>query len=292
MADSGRRAPGAERGVSWFPGHMLKAQKRLAEEVKHVDVVLELRDARLPLLSANPLLEKIAAHRPRLVLLNKASLADPRATAAWSAYFTARKVPFLFLDADSGKALNLILPHVDRVTQPLLERYRARKIRPPQPRLMIAGMPNVGKSTLINRLVHSNRQKVAPMPGVTRHAIWIGLKERYQLMDTPGVMLPRIATEDDAIRLCWIGAIKDSIVGAERAALALLAFILAHRPVDIAPLTGGAATPEAALDAIGRARGLLATGGAVNLTAAAESVLHLYRSGELGRYTFELPPGR
>ena len=290
MSETGRRQPGEVRGVSWFPGHMLKAQKRLGEEVKNTDVVLELRDARLPLLSANPVLEQLSGNRPRLVLFNKASLADPQASAAWSAYFEARKLPFLFLDADSGKALNLILPHVDKVTQPLLERYRGRGIRPPMPRLMIAGMPNVGKSTLINRLVHANRQKVAPMPGVTRHVSWINLKDRYQLMDSPGVMLPRIASEDDAMRLCWIGAIKDNILGADRCAFSLLTFILAHRPAALAQFTGNVDSPQAALDAIGRARGLLVAGGTVNLGAAAEWLLQHYRSGGLGRFTFELPP--
>lgn len=277
--------------VSWFPGHMLKAQKRLARDIGQVDVVLELRDARLPLLSGNPELARIGAAKPRLVLFNKAALADPRRTAQWSRHFQAQGLPFLFLDADSGKALNLILPQVEQLVAPLLARFRARGVRPPLPRLMVAGMPNVGKSTLINRLVRSTRQKVAPMPGVTRHATWVNLKDRYLLMDTPGVMLPRITREEDALRLTWIGAIKDSILGAEWAALALLAFILAERPRDLAPwvASGEPATPEVILERIGRQRGLLATGGTVNRSLAGEWLLNHYRQGHLGRYTFEAP---
>ncbi len=281
-----------ERAVSWFPGYMLKAQKRLAEAAKQVDVVLELRDARLPLLSGNPELQSLLGQRARLLLFNKASLADPQATAAWTRYFAAQGLPCLFLDADSRKALNQILPQVDLLVAPMLSRYRARDIRPPQPRLMIAGMPNVGKSTLINRLVHSHRQKVAPMPGVTRHAAWVSLKDRYQLMDTPGIMLPRIAREEDAMRLTWIGSIKDTILGAERAALALLEFILAHRPGDLAPWlqAGEPAQAAALLDRVGMQRGMLGHGGAVNRAQAGEWLLHHFREGKLGRHTFELPP--
>jgi ribosome biogenesis GTPase A len=286
-------ASGDERAVSWYPGHMLKAQKRLAEDAKQVDVVLELRDARLPLLSGNPEIQRIIGPKARLVLFNKASLADPQRTAAWTRYFAAQGLRCLFLDADSQKALNLILPHVDALVAPLVERYRARDIRPPQPRLMIVGMPNVGKSTLINRLIHSHRQKVAPMPGVTRQAVWVNLKQRYQLMDTPGVMLPRIAREEDALRLTWIGSIKDTILGAERAALALLQYILSEAPADLAQwmdASVGEPGPADILDRVGTQRGMLGPGGNVNRNLAAEWLLHHYRDGQLGRYTFEPPP--
>jgi ribosome biogenesis GTPase A len=293
MADSGRREADTARAVSWYPGHMLKAQKRLAEDAKQVDVVLELRDARLPLLSGNPEIQRIIGPKARLVLFNKASLADPQRTAGWSRYFAAQGLRCLFLDADSGKALNLILPHVDALVAPLTERYRARAIRPPQPRLMIVGMPNVGKSTLINRLVHGHRQKVAPMPGVTRQAVWVNLKSRYQLMDTPGVMLPRIAREEDALLLTWIGSIKDTILGAERVALALLQYILAAAPADLSQwmdASVGQPGPGDILDRIGTQRGMLGPGGMVNRNLAAEWLLHHYRDGQLGRYTFEAPP--
>jgi ribosome biogenesis GTPase A len=288
-----RGTPDTEaRGISWYPGHMLKAQKRLAEDVKQVDVVIELRDARLPLLSGNPEITRIIGGRPHLLLFNKVSLADPQRTAAWTTYFAAQGLTCLFLDADSGKALNLILPEVDALVAPMLKKFRDRHIRPPQPRLMIVGMPNVGKSTLINRLVHATKQKVAPMPGVTRQAVWVNLKDRYLLMDTPGIMLPRIQGEDDAIRLTCIGSIKDSILGAERAALALLAFILADRPGDLAEWTDPASppTPQAILERVGLQRGILGPGGAVNRNSAAEWLLHHFREGGLGRHTFETPP--
>jgi ribosome biogenesis GTPase A len=271
---------------------MLKAQKRLIRDIQQVDVVLELRDARLPLLSGNPEITRIASSRPRLVLFNKSSLADPACTARWSRYFETQGLYFLFLDADSGKALNLILPQVDRLVAPMLAKFRARSIRPPLPRLMVAGMPNVGKSTLINRLVHSAHQKVAPMPGVTRHAAWVNLKGRYLLMDTPGVMLPRIEQAEDALRLTWIGAIKDTILGAERAALALIAFILENHPQSLAPwlVASEPAIPKVILERMGRQRGLLSRGGAVNRNLAGEWLLNHYRQGHLGRYTFEPPP--
>jgi ribosome biogenesis GTPase A len=271
---------------------MLRAQKQLAEDVKHVDVVIELRDARLPVLSGNPELTRIVGGRPHLLLFNKVSLADPHRTAGWTRYYAAQGLTCQYLDADSGKALGLILPHVDTLVAPMLKKFRDRGIRPPQPRLMIVGMPNVGKSTLINRLVHHNRQKVAPMPGVTRQAVWINLKDRYLLMDTPGIMLPRINGEEDAIRLTCIGSIKDSIIGAERVALVLLAFIIAERPGDLGEWTdpGTPPTPAAVLDRVGMQRGMLGPGGVVNRNSAAEWLLHHFREGGLGRHTFEAPP--
>ena len=282
-----------ERAYSWFPGHMLKAQQRLAEEVKQVDVVLEVRDARLPRLSGNPELGRLVGERKRLILLNKASLADPAPTAAWARHFAAAGLACLVVDADSGSGLAQILGAVAPLVEPRLAAYRARGIRPPPPRLMVLGMPNVGKSTLINRLVHSNRQRVAPMPGVTRHLTWVTLGGRYLLLDTPGVMLPRIATEADALALGWIGTIKDAVLGPERLATALLTHILAHAPERLRPWYPDGVPPgsggAAALEHIGRHGGFLAAGATVNRALAAEWLLGQFREGKLGRFTLEAP---
>jgi len=284
----------AERAFSWFPGHMLKAQQRLGAEIAQADLVLELRDARLPLRSANPALAQISGTRPRLVVLNKASLADPRASAAWQAAFAAERVQHLFVDADSRQGMAQLLTQIAALTRAGQDRLRSRAIRPPPPRVVIVGLPNVGKSTLINRLAKRQRAKTAPMPGVTRHLTWIAVADHFLLLDSPGIMLPRIDSERDALALTWIGAIKDTVLGPERVTGALLAHILEH-PVDLPihtwwPAEWSSRTASELLEHVARQRGFLAAGGGVNLAKTAQFVLEQYRMGNFGRITFDEPP--
>ena len=288
-------APGTSRpAVSWFPGHMHKAQRRLARELQHIDAVLELRDARLPLTSGNPELLRLTGERPRLLLLNKASLAEPATTRAWIARFESVGVPALALDADSRSGLNLIFPPLKLLTAAWGERYRRRGMRPPQLRLMVVGMPNVGKSTFINRLIRQNRLKTAPMPGVTRGVTWVQLGTDYLLMDTPGVMLPRIDDEATAQRLGWIGALPDATLGAEALALSLLAWLLPRAGPALARHyglhDGAPPDPPAWLAEFCRQRGFLLAGATPELHRGAEALLIDFRAGRLGRYTLELPP--
>jgi ribosome biogenesis GTPase A len=270
---------------------MRKAQKRLGEELKQSNLVLELRDARLPVRSANPELETIIGPRPRLVVLNKASLADGHATAAWQRRFDAEGLSHLFVDADSRQGLAALLTRVTELAKPGQDRLLARGIRPSPPRVVIVGLPNVGKSTLINRLAKRQRAKVAPMPGVTRHLTWIPVEDRFQLMDSPGIMLPRIATEADALALTWIGSIKDTILGAQRVAEALIEHLIAHAvalpPHSWWPEDWQACSAAAVLEQVARQRGFLATGGTSDLIKTAQFVLDQYRAGHLGRVTFD-----
>jgi ribosome biogenesis GTPase A len=285
---------GAERAFSWFPGHMLKAQQRLGDEINQADLVLELRDARLPLRSANPALALLAGTRPCLVVLNKASLADPSASEAWHATLASQRLPHLFVDADSRQGLALLLTQIAALTRPGQDRLRARAIRPPPPRVVIVGLPNVGKSTLINRLAKGQRAKTAPMPGVTRHLTWIAVGDEFLLLDSPGIMLPRIANERDALALTWIGAIKDTILGPQRVTEALLTHLLAH-PVNLPahtwwPPDWRSRTVTQLMQHVARQRGFLAAGGSVNLPKTAQFVLEQYRMGHFGRITFDDPP--
>ena len=284
--------------VSWFPGHMHKAAQRLGREMQHIDAVLELRDARLPATSGNPELERLIGPRPRLLLLNKAALADPAATRAWQEHFERQGLTALALDADSGSGINLIFPPLRRLTASWAERFRRRGMRPPHLRLMVVGMPNVGKSTFINRLIHENRLKTAPLPGITRTVSWVQLRGDILLMDTPGVMLPRIDDEAAAHRLGWIAALPDAALGAEALALSLLAHLLpltgarlaAHYGLAV-PAANGPAEPTAWLEAFCRARGHLLPGGAPELHRAGAMLLVDFRAGKLGRFTLERPPG-
>jgi ribosome biogenesis GTPase A len=280
--------------VSWYPGHMHKAQQRLRREMEDIDAVLELRDARLPATSGNPELARIAGPRPRLLLLNKAALADPAATRAWQAFYEAQGVPTLALDAESRSGLNLIFPPLRALTTVWAERFRRRGIRPPHLRLMVVGMPNVGKSTFINRLVREHRLKTAPMPGVTRSVAWVQLRNEMLLLDTPGVMLPRIDDETAAQRLGWIGALPDAALGAEALATSLLAWLLPRGAAALADHYGLEAPPSEAapwLAALCRKRGFLLPAGGLELHRGAETLLADFRAGKLGRYTLEAAPG-
>lgn len=274
---------------------MHRAHKRFAREIKNVDVVIEMRDARLPELSGNPELDSLIGKRGRLLLLNKSALAHPATNNKWKAHFESAGVPTLLLDADSGSSLNLIYPLIRELVAPGQQALRKRGIRPPLQRLMIAGMPNVGKSTLINRMVGGKKQRIAPEPGVTKAVSWVTLKGKFLLMDTPGVLLPKLDDMHTAMRLGWIGAIRDDMIGEERLALSLLAYLSEVANSELAAQYGVDPTSTAdsmeLMEAIGLRRGLLRRGGQVDTSRVAAAILGDFRRGALGRHTLESPPG-
>jgi ribosome biogenesis GTPase A len=269
---------------------MHKAQERLKRELQTVDLVLEVRDARVPRLSGNSELQEIIGQRRKVILFNKSQLADPAASRQWDAHFTSLGVPHLFLDADSKRAINLILP---LLREGLAERdatFKKRGMRAPLYRLLVLGMPNVGKSTLINRLAGRSRLKTAPEPGVTRNVTWLNL-----LADSPGIMLPRLPDERTALKLGWIGAIRDSVVGELRLAVSLVDYLVGEGHGTALHAAYGTTTtrdapPEAWLDDMALARGLLATGQTPDRHRAGTTLLNDFRAGSLGRFTLELAP--
>jgi ribosome biogenesis GTPase A len=273
---------------------MHKAQKRLAKEIRNSDAVIEMRDARLPMISGNPELGNIISGRKRLILLNKSSLSHPGSNRAWQEYFHRHGLTSLFIDADSRSGLNLIFPPLKNLLSESGAKYRRRGIRPPMPRLMVVGMPNVGKSTFINRLIRENRLKTAPTPGVTRGVQWVQLKNEYLLMDSPGVMLPRITSDAVAHRLGWINAIRDSIIGPERLVETLLDWLSANHAEAIEyyglPGTGEEFRATDWLLGLCEKRGFLLGGGHPDLQRGAEVVLQDFRNGKLGRFTLEENP--
>lgn len=290
---SRKHEPAKPAPYTWFPPHMLRAQKRLLEEIKTADLVLEVRDARLPRLSANPQLQRIVAGRQRLIIFNKASLADPQDNARWRRNMERMAVQALFLDVEEPSAANHILTRSKSILRPWAAAFRARNIRPPPPRLMVIGIPNVGKSTLVNRLLHSKRQQVAPHPGVTRRSVWVQLKGRMSLLDSPGVLLPRIESERDAFRLSWTGAIPDRIVGGERLAVELIRDLSQRERAAMfdnptIPISRSD-IPELILEKFAVARNMTIKGGKPDLTRAAELLLRDFRRGVLGAITFERP---
>ena len=288
---SGDSEPGQGAGVSWFPGHMYKAQKRLTEEVRHCDLVLEMRDARLPAKTGNPDLLRIIGEKKRIVLLNKQALADPERIKIWTEYLINSRVPYLFLDADTRQGMDALFQKIKESTRTIGDKFRARGMRPPLPRLMVVGMPNVGKSTLINRILQKNRLKTAPTPGETRGINWVQLKQQMLLMDSPGMMLPKLERETEAFPLGWIGCIRDRVLGVQRLAETLLSELEAEYPgllkTHLPEWLPG--QEEASLLAIGQSKGYLRSGAEVDLHKAGEWILREFRRGAFGRVTLELP---
>lgn len=304
------------QNIQWFPGHMAKTRRKIGESLSLVDAVAEIVDARIPASSRNPELAGILAGKPALILLNKADLADPAATAAWMQKYKAEKVLPLQVDCKTGRGLREFRPAVRQLLADRLEQYRKKGMEGKPLRVMVVGIPNVGKSSFINRLAGGSRAKVEDRPGVTRGNQWFKVADDLELLDTPGVLWPKF--DDPAVgeRLAFTGAIKDQVVDTETLAAALLAYLgrqyasllqgrYGFSPADI-PLeeddmlltedTGGTDGKEirwgyAMLTAIGERRRMFISGGEVDTARAAAILLDEFRSGKLGRISLEWPEG-
>ena len=219
--------------IQWFPGHMAKARREITEKLRYVDMVFELVDARLPLSSRNPMMDDIVQQKPRLILLNKADLADPRETDKWKHYFEEKGHAALVINSHEGKGIKQIVPKCKEVLKEKRERQQAKGMKPQAIRAMVIGIPNVGKSTLMNRLVKKNIAKTGNKPGVTKGQQWLKAGNDLELLDTPGILWPKF--EDQAIgkKLALTGAIKDNLLHLDDLAIYGLEFFGAHYPKDI-----------------------------------------------------------
>ena len=280
--------------INWYPGHMLKAKKELAKQLKRVDVVLEMRDARIPVSSANHDFEKLLQQKKRILLFNKTNLADEDTTRKWKAYFKNMDTPFLFVDALNKQNLQEILPLSRKLMQEKWSNFRKRGIRPPSLKLLITGIPNVGKSSLINRLSRRKAAETGPTPGVTKHQDWIKLGKDVELLDTPGILWPKIENREAGLRLTITGAIKDSIVGTSLLSDYLLGILMLKAPERL--LQNYQLTeenlellPADLLEKIAENKGCLKGGGAIDHPRAESLVLRDFRAGKLGRLSFDLP---
>lgn len=294
-----REAPGrSPAAFSWYPPHMHRAHKRFLQEIKHAELIVEMRDARLPLGSANPELAQLSQGKRRLLIFNKASLASAAASKAWREHYSDRDTPALFLDVERRGSARRVLELAEKLTRPMGASFTRREIRPPPPRAMVIGIPNVGKSTLVNRLLRRKLLATGPQPGVTRASAWVPIKGHLAVLDTPGVLLPRIETEAEACRLGWIGALPQHLIGAERLAESLLEWLLAQNHHLFAAHYGlnldrTAESPETAgvrvLADIAAARRLLTRHGEPDVARTAVLLLNDFREGKLGRLTIEWP---
>ncbi len=281
--------------IQWFPGHMAKTRRLIGANLKLVDAVTEIVDARAPLSSRNPEMNSMTRGKPRIVLLNKCDLADERATQLWINYFRKNGAEAIAVDCKSGKGLKSFLPAVKtKVLKELIEKRERGGMVGASVRLMIVGIPNVGKSSLINRLAGSKRAKVEDRPGVTRTKQWVKLDSNTELLDMPGVLWPKFEDQEAAIRLAFTGAISDDILDIETLAMKLLVYLKENYPQSLTERYKIEMDAEASglelLEAIGKKRGMMIAGGEINTERAAITVLDEFRSGKLGRLTLELPP--
>ena len=282
------------QSIQWFPGHMAKTLRLMRESLPLVDVLVELCDARIPRSSRNPEIDKLAGTKPRVILLNKADAADERATAAWIGHYRAQGLPALATDCRIGKGLGGFLPMVRSALSEELARRERRGMAGMPIRMMIVGIPNVGKSSLINRLAKSKRAKVEDRPGVTRGRQWVSLDTGVELLDMPGVLWPKFEDQTVGEHLAFTGAVKDDVLDIELLAMRLLETLGQHYPQLLISRYGlpedfTAREAYEVLELVGKRRGMLLGGGTVDTERAAIMLLDEFRSGKLGKITLEWP---
>lgn len=282
--------------IQWFPGHMAKTLRMMETEIQNVDASLILLDARIPLSSLNPEIERITARKPRLYVLNKADLADPDVTAAWGRYFRLADAGCVAISARQKGGTAAVKSAIEKELTALLERRQVKGMAGAKIRLMLCGIPNVGKSTFINTFVGSARAKAADRPGVTRGKQWVGT-DRYDLLDMPGVLWKKFDSKQIASNLAFIGSIKDDILDIEELAMELLDEVRRNYPQKVAERyklgeEQLALPPYELLEAIGRKRGMLVSGGEVNTERAAIMLVDEFRASKWGRISLEKPPVR
>ncbi|MEK4711311.1 MULTISPECIES: ribosome biogenesis GTPase YlqF [Sporosarcina] len=276
--------------IQWFPGHMAKARREVTEKLKLVDIVFELIDARLPLSSRNPMIDEVIHQKPRLLILNKMDLADETETARWIRYFEAQGMRAVAINSFEGRGLQTVIKAAKEILEPKLERMRSRGIRPGAMRAMIVGIPNVGKSTLINRLAKKNIAKTGNTPGVTKAQQWIKYEKELELLDTPGILWPKFEDKEVGFKLALTGAIKDKIVNMEDLAVYGLRFLEANYPARLTDRYGLTTVGDEILpifEKIGSLRKVYAVGGEVDYDKVAELVVRDIRNEYLGKLTFD-----
>ena len=281
--------------INWYPGHMAKSRRLLQDQLRAVDAVIELCDARAPLATRNPDLEKLTRGKARILILNKADLADDRETARWVEYFRSQDLSAMRFNSNGGKTKE-ILARIQEATRPAVERAAARGVKKTV-RLMIIGIPNVGKSTFINRIHGSGIAKASDRPGVTRSNQWVKIGPYLELLDTPGMLPPRMDDQDGARLLAYLGSIRDQIMNTEELAGQLLMHLQAINPAAVAArfkLPEGEIydDPQLALEAACRGRGWLISGGRPDVDRAAALVLDEFRAGKAGKISIERAPDR
>lgn len=285
--------PASQRNIQWFPGHMAKTRRMITENLKNVDAVVELLDARIPLSSRNPEISKLTASKPKIILLNKASLADPAATSKWSRALSDKNTVCIETDCVTGTGLNKIAPAIRTLCEEKLQRYEDKGMSGRMLKVMILGIPNVGKSSLINRICGNKKAKVENRPGVTLDKQWVPTNIGLLLLDMPGILWPKFEDAKVGENLAITGAIKDDILDIETIACALCRRLRELYPEQMNTRYKITESDYADLNdydlltLIGRKRGFLISGGEIDTERAANMLIDEYRAAKIGRMTLD-----
>jgi ribosome biogenesis GTPase A len=278
--------------IQWFPGHMAKARREIEEKLKLVDFVMELVDARAPLSSQNPMLQQVLQNKSKMILLMKRDLADTKVTNEWIEYFKEREIPALAVNVNDKSDVNRVVQLAKELGKVKLEKLKKKGIQPRAARAMIVGIPNVGKSTLINRLANKKIAKVGDRPGVTKQQLWIKVKKEFELLDTPGILWPKFEDQTVGYRLAAIGTIKDQLLSIQDIVVFLINYLKEYYPKSLEERYQIEQHEEDMLEIfmkIGKFRGALESGGNINLDKVSDLVIRDLRTGRLGNITLERP---
>lgn len=285
------------QNIQWFPGHMTKTKRQIQANLKLVDAVAEIIDARIPVSSRNPDLNGIIQSKPRVILLNKCDMANRTATKMWIDHFAKQGITAIAVDCKSGKGLNKFPQAVNTVLSEKINRLKSKGMRNPMMRIMIVGIPNVGKSSFINRISRQNRAKVEDRPGVTRGNQWFTISNNLEMLDTPGVLWPKFDDQIVGEHLAFTGAVKDQVIDIELLAVRLLDFLKKLKPAEfiarfkLEDMDLDTTDSYELLRIIGKKRGMLVSGGEIDTERAAIMLLDEFRAAKLGRITVEMPNG-
>ena len=281
-----------QMNIQWYPGHMTKTRRQIEADLKLVDAVCEILDARIPISSRNPDIDSICGSKPRIVILNRMDLADPNATNRWLAYFWEKGIAAVATDCKSKRGVGSFEPAIRNVLKEKIQRDAAKGMNRPL-KIMIVGIPNVGKSTFINQIAGRKGAKAENRPGVTRGKQWVTVNPNLLLLDTPGILWPKFEDPDVGMMLAYTGAVKENVIDVEELACKLMELLQRHYPETLVSRYGLEIPREMPgyelLEAAGRKRGYLVARGEVNTERMAKVLIDEYRSAKLGKFTLEMP---
>lgn len=281
--------------INWYPGHMAKTKKQISDDLKLIDVVIEILDARIPISSQNPDIGKLLCNKKRIIALNKSDLANESQNKLWQKYFEDMQIPCVITDSNTGIGMKEILLKIEAIMQSELQKQADKGRIRKNVRLLIVGIPNVGKSSFINRIAKRNTANVGNKPGVTKQKQWIRIQNNIELLDTPGVLWPKFESEEVALHLAYTGTIKDEVIEQTEIAYHLLKFLyenyqtelLTRYKIEKQEIRGKESFLLELMHLIGKKRGALLAGGKIDEEKAAKILLDDFRNGKIGRITLE-----
>ena len=278
-----------EGNIQWFPGHMTKTRRMIEADIKLVDAVVEIVDSRIPESSRNPILSELVGSKPRIIMLNKCDYADDNITKQWKSFYEKQGFSVMICDCRSGKGIKQFTPMLKSILSDLLEKRRAKGMIGKALRIMVVGIPNVGKSSFINRMANSKKTQVGDRPGVTRGKQWVTIDKDVELLDMPGVLWPKFDDQSVAVKLAFTGAIKDDVMDVESLAMHLGEYLIENYPDKIKERYKLTDFDGNILELIARKRGMMISGGEPDTERAAITLLDEFRGGKIGKITLERP---